>query len=65
MSADNWAVCPRCKRDSASPDEYDDCNFREDYEQGVFQGEYFVEYRGQCTECGLKHTFKHKQALSF
>ena len=65
MSADNWAVCPRCKRDSSDP-EFSESEFREDYEQGVLpSGEYYVSYRGHCKSCGLTHTFKHTQRVSF
>lgn len=66
MSADNWAVCPRCKRDAASPDDFEEREFREDYEQHVTEvGEYFINYHGECQRCGLKHSFKHKQQLVF
>jgi hypothetical protein len=94
MSADNWAVCPRCKQDAiraredkqlaadkaygtAPPEEYLAMlkaidgplvfaeTFRENYEQGVRDGIYYVGYHGKCSECGLTHKFKHEQPLSF
>jgi hypothetical protein len=39
--------------------------FREDYEQGVVNGEYIVSYHGQCRVCGFKHQFNHRQQLSW
>ena len=39
--------------------------FREDYEMGVTDsGEFYVSYRGTCTECGLLHEFKHTEQLA-
>lgn len=39
MSADNWTDCPRCKlKDS----------FREDYEIGTLNGEFYAHYCGRC-----------------
>jgi len=36
---------------------------REDYEIGIFQGEFSVEYCGQCSECGFKFEFKHSEKI--
>jgi hypothetical protein len=33
--------------------------FREDYEIGVFGETFFVSYFGECSKCGLSHSFKH------
>ncbi len=94
MSADNWAVCPRC--DSArdrelarrgaevdaaygkvTPEDFDvmrrdlrafagqrvDNTFREDYEIGVHDGVFSVDYRGHCETCDLQHSFKTEAPL--
>lgn len=52
MSADNWAVCPRC---TARHDVgYRNNEFREDYSiYGAETGTVTVEYRGECHRCGL------------
>ncbi len=57
MSADNWTECPSCKTKDV---------FREDYEIGVYMGEFYVSYTGQCTvkDCEFTHNFKHEDALS-
>ena len=51
-------------KESESPIKLDE-TFREDYEQGVVNGEYCVSYHGQCSVCKLTHTFKHSQRLSW
>lgn len=50
MSADNWANCPKCRAVS---------QFREDYEIGMYDDEFFVSYRGACRECGHRYFFDH------
>lgn len=62
MSADNWTICPQCLvRDPFLNQR--DCNthtFREDYEIGMnTDGSFVVIYSGRCTECDLRHEFKH------
>jgi len=37
--------------------------FREDYELGVYTGQFTVNYHGHCSACGLKHEFNITQAL--
>lgn len=54
MSADSYADCPRCGVKNA---------VREDYEQGILHGEYFVDYHAKCKECGFTHIFKHSDDL--
>ncbi len=64
MSADNWAVCPRCK---LAPNPYYEkvgFNFREDYEIGVYEdGEFFISYHGKCEKCGLEKLFRHTERV--
>ncbi len=49
MSADNWTNCSKCGSSS----------FREDYEIGIWSGEFHASYRGRCEDCGYTFTFKH------
>jgi hypothetical protein len=60
MSADNWAVCPKCNKGT----DRDALAFREDYEIGMLRdGEFYVYYRGECADCGFKHEFRHEENL--
>jgi hypothetical protein len=54
MSADNWTDCPRCAVQR---------EFREDWEVGVFGGEFFVQYTGVCKACDFRYEFKYEQAI--
>lgn len=64
MSADNWAICPRCALQPNPYHEEPRYEFREDYELGVLPtGEFFVSYRGCCESCGLTKEFKHSEQL--
>lgn len=36
---------------------------REDYEQGIYNGEYFVCFRATCQACGWDFVFDHKQKV--
>jgi hypothetical protein len=38
--------------------------FREDYDIGLRDGEFTIDYHGRCGECGLKHVFKHVEKVS-
>lgn len=38
--------------------------FREDYEIGVFEGEFSVSYTGGCSVCGTGHSFKHDEPVT-
>lgn len=55
MSADNYAVCPRCSTTNRQSGPYPtEPTFREDYEiYGAETGELIIHYRGRCTVCGL------------
>ena len=59
MSANNWAICPKCKDNGV-----EESTFREDYELGVLEtGEFYVIYSGYCRACDLKHEFKHSRQI--
>lgn len=70
MSADNWAICPNCKkadwRVALGQDEELPHTLREDYEQGMSEdGEYFVSYRCSCIACNWRWEYRHtEQALT-
>ena len=92
MSADRWAVCPKCKEKGEqahanllnrvktdygkiAADEYlelieqsrqpaeEERTLREDWEIGIWDGEFLVSYRASCPECGFSHKFEHKQPV--
>jgi hypothetical protein len=48
MSADNWTKCPRCGRDGE-----DDGGLREDYEVGIWNGQFHADYSGICMKRGV------------
>lgn len=63
MSADNWAVCPRCheqyEKDLAALEEKEEpTTLREDYEQGIMDGEYYLRYSALCSKCGWEYNKK-------
>ena len=91
MSADNWAVCPKCEQLEAKEiaslekglsnsygkipaaqwrEQFDNLasrkrneskqTLREDYEIGIYKGEFDVTYSASCDVCGFVFTFKHK-----
>lgn len=54
MSADNWGKCPKCLREES---------LREDYEMGMWNGKFTVDYHGECITgrdegCGYRFTYK-------
>jgi hypothetical protein len=67
MSADNWTVCPRCRRKPEVAFGGADTSFREDWEIGVCKNRdesipdtFEVHYRGGCRDCGLVVKFDHE-----
>lgn len=38
-------------------------SLREDYEIGIYNNEFYAIYRGECKECGWKHTLDLTQPL--
>lgn len=66
MSADNWAICPRCESNAElqalAPvvDSEQFRTFREDYEfYGADVGEVHAVYSGRCTVCGISAKIDH------
>ena len=60
MGADSWAECPKCGKGKvegvAAP-------VREDYEIGIWGGEFFIRYSGVCTECDFEKKFTHTEKV--
>lgn len=54
MSADNWTVCPKCNADT----------WREDYEVGVYEGEFAIRYSGKCRQCGVGILFETRREVA-
>lgn len=70
MSADNWAICPRCLNEAKINagafgyllDPYKFQTFREDYEiYGAKDGIISVNYAGYCQVCNLSFSFKDER----
>ena len=61
MSADNWGVCPKCGTSEQEGEETG--TLREDYEIGVYKGEFVIDYRGECRDCGFLKTFTFKEVV--
>lgn len=40
------------------------CTLREDYEIGIYDGVFFVSYRGYCTQCGFEKEFEQKEVIT-
>lgn len=85
MSADNWAICPKCKKDDDEKwkiheerlatsygkmpvDEYmklralkkeePETTLREDYDIGLYDGSFYVDYSAKCSCCDFEFNFK-------
>lgn len=52
MSADNWRDCPSCKRADV---------FREDYDIGVWSGNFEIDYSGYCDKCDFTIRYRYKK----
>lgn len=44
-------------------DEKVDSTFREDWEIGTVEGEFYVRYKGACGTCDLRYEFKHDHVI--
>ncbi|MCK5604465.1 hypothetical protein KAR91_21420 [Candidatus Pacearchaeota archaeon] len=49
MSADNWIDCPKCKKNSC----------REDWDIGIWKGEFYVKFSAMCTEDDCDFSYKY------
>jgi hypothetical protein len=69
VSADNWAVCPKCVKEQRSwkavlgePLDEGEHTLREDYEIGVTAaGDFYVSYGCHCEKCGFRWSFKRDE----
>ena len=62
MSADNWEICEVCAAKDPFINRYDEKEqtWREDYTLGIDElGNFYVNYKGRCTECGTAFEFQH------
>jgi hypothetical protein len=59
MSADNWAVCPKCVEKYNIPIVTGNPanTFRENWDIGVVGKEFSINYRGVCKECEFRYEF--------
>lgn len=60
MSADNWGVCPKCGNEEQEG--LETSTLREDYEIGIWAGQFEITYHGHCKECDYDKKFKHKES---
>jgi hypothetical protein len=67
MSADNWALCPKCQK---GVDPYavstGERYLREDWEIGIVGDEFNVVYSAWClnpVKCDFQHRFEHEQVV--
>lgn len=62
MSADNWAVCPKCQKklnDAGIKDISIDHTLREDYEVGLLpNGEFMIHYESNCENCDFEYMYR-------
>lgn len=62
MSADGYALCPRCNPPEGEQDLFDDSKFtwREHYEfWGIEKGVLKIDYSGECDVCGLEMEYEN------
>ena len=63
MSADNWTSCPKCG-DREDDNRAGTGTLREDYEIGIYNGEFDISYRASCTNCNYKKVFEHTENIT-
>lgn len=93
MSADNWTICPKCKKlveekqrkleekvvksyGQIPAEEYMlllekskqplkiESSLREDYDIGIDEDDFSVNYRSGCRVCGFSFNYKYAQKVS-
>lgn len=52
----------KLNRKANEPVKFDD-TLREDYETGIYNGVFSVDYHGSCDRCGFKFSFKHEEQV--
>ena len=60
MSADNWAECPKCKREFLAKQSGTDTPLREDYEFYLEDFILNIYYHCRCQDCGFEFEFKRQ-----
>jgi hypothetical protein len=64
LGVDAWKEKDAAAKAAADDLPLTECTFREDYEIGVSEGFFSIDYRGVCSVCGLSHGFKHEEYLA-
>jgi hypothetical protein len=44
--------------------DYDEYSLREDYEIGISKGKFYVNYRGECEQCGFEFNYNYKEKIN-
>ena len=52
MSAGYYAECPKCKNQRG---------LREEWEIGIFDGEFYMHYDSRCGDCGYRFERTHRE----
>ena len=64
MSADNMAECPQCLKDgNENKDYWYGYSLSEYYEMGIRDGEFIVDYKANCSTCGLFFTHRYTERI--
>ena len=48
---------------SSQPCEEEETMLREDWELGIWKGEFCIHYSASCEKCGFSHKFEHKEKI--
>ena len=64
MSAENWDICPKCKKNAKK--EIEETTLREDYEIYIDkqEGTFHIDYSCSCKECGFSYDFEYTEVLN-
>jgi hypothetical protein len=49
--------------ENADSEDNPEDSLREDYEQGIVDGKYYVSYRASCQECNWSFKYEHSQKI--
>ncbi len=67
MSADNWALCPKCEEKRTTDLEVPRIGYEfslyENYNATIGDGKLYVDYYCSCKTCGFSLEFNHTEQL--
>jgi hypothetical protein len=62
LPADEYEELRGQAAEPISPEDFR--TLREDYEIGIFDGTFSINYGSSCKTCGLSHEFKHEEQIA-